>query len=92
MTDDGCAALPLFGCGSSPAQRPVVSSFLAPPPIGEVELLQRFESLDRAQEREERMLREEMSRSREEKAAAAKAQRGELTSRSKACARWSICA
>ncbi len=42
------------------------------------ELLQRFEALDRAQEREERMLREEAARSREEAAKAAKAQREEL--------------
>ncbi len=42
------------------------------------ELLQRFEALDRAQEREERMLREEAARSREEAARAAKAQREEL--------------
>ena len=47
---------------------------------GEIELLQRFELLDRAQERAERMLREEMSRGREENAAAAKTQREELTS------------
>ena len=39
---------------------------------------QRFEALDRAQEREERMLREEAARSREEAARAAKAQREEL--------------
>ena len=43
------------------------------------ELLQRFESLDRAQEREERMLREETARIREEAARAAKAQREELS-------------
>lgn len=42
------------------------------------ELLQRFEALDRAQEREERILREEGARSREEAARAAKAQREEL--------------
>ncbi len=42
------------------------------------EWLQRFEALDRAQEREERMLREEAARSREEAAKAAKAQREEL--------------
>ena len=42
------------------------------------ELLQRFEALDRAQEREERMLREEAARTREESAKAAKAQREEL--------------
>ncbi len=39
---------------------------------------ERFEALDRAQEREERMLREEAARSREEAANAAKAQREEL--------------
>ena len=43
------------------------------------ELLQRLELLDRAQERAERMLREEMSRGREENATAAKTQRDELT-------------
>ena len=42
------------------------------------EWLQRFEALDRAQEREERILREEAARSREEAARAAKAQREEL--------------
>jgi DNA recombination protein RmuC len=42
------------------------------------EWLQRFEALDRAQEREERMLREEAARGREESARAAKAQREEL--------------
>ena len=42
------------------------------------ELIERFESLDRAQEREERMLREEAARSREEAQSAAKAQREEL--------------
>ena len=42
------------------------------------ELLQRFEALDRAQEREERAVREEAARSREEAARAAKAQREEL--------------
>ena len=47
---------------------------------GEMELLQRLELLDRAQERAERMLREEMSRGREENAAASKTQREELTS------------
>jgi DNA recombination protein RmuC len=46
----------------------------------ESELLQRLELLDRAQERAERMLREEMSRGREENAASAKTQREELTS------------
>ena len=43
------------------------------------ELFQRFELLDRAQEREERILREEASRSREEASKAAKAQREELS-------------
>jgi DNA recombination protein RmuC len=43
------------------------------------ELVQRFELLERAQERGERLIREEMARSREENANAAKAQRGELT-------------
>jgi DNA recombination protein RmuC len=42
------------------------------------DLLQRFEALDRAQEREERLLREEAARTREEAANAAKAQREEL--------------
>lgn len=42
------------------------------------EVLQRFEALDRAQEREERLLREEAARTREESARAAKAQRAEL--------------
>jgi DNA recombination protein RmuC len=43
------------------------------------ELVQRFELLERAQERGERLIREEMARSREENANAAKTQRGELT-------------
>jgi len=43
------------------------------------ELLKRFELLERAQERGERLIREEMARSREENANAAKTQRGELT-------------
>src|SRR5438045_7033316 len=43
------------------------------------ELIQRFELLERAQERGERLIREEMARSREENANAAKTQRGELT-------------
>ena len=45
----------------------------------EAELLQRFELLERAQERGERLIREEMARSREENASASKTQRGELT-------------
>src|SRR5947209_15978258 len=43
------------------------------------ELVKRFELLERAQERGERLIREEMARSREENANAAKTQRGELT-------------
>ena len=43
------------------------------------ELIQRFELLERAQERGERLIREEMARSREENSNAAKVQRGELT-------------
>src|SRR5881394_325819 len=43
------------------------------------ELIQRFELLERAQERGERLIREEMARSREENANQAKTQRGELT-------------
>jgi DNA recombination protein RmuC len=45
----------------------------------DAELIKRFELLERAQERGERLIREEMARSREENANAAKAQRGELT-------------
>jgi DNA recombination protein RmuC len=45
----------------------------------EQELIQRFELLERAQERGERLIREEMARGREENANAAKTQRGELT-------------
>ena len=45
----------------------------------DVTLLGKIELLERAQEREERMLREEITRSREEGANAAKAQREELT-------------
>ena len=43
------------------------------------ELMHRFEALDRAQEREERMLRDETARIREEAARSAKAQREELS-------------
>jgi DNA recombination protein RmuC len=43
------------------------------------DLLQRFEALDRAREREERILREEASRTRDEAARAARAQREELS-------------
>lgn len=46
----------------------------------EEELINRLELLERAQERGERLIREEMARSREENANAAKTQRGELTS------------
>src|SRR5216110_2914662 len=42
-------------------------------------LVKRFELLERAQERGERLIREEMARSRDENANAAKTQRGELT-------------
>lgn len=45
----------------------------------ESELVKRLELLDRAQERAERMLREEMSRGREETAKSAKTQREELS-------------
>ncbi len=44
----------------------------------DAQLIERFEALDRAQEREERMVREEAARSREEAQIAAKAQREEL--------------
>src|SRR5204862_5331642 len=43
------------------------------------ELVKRFELLERAQERGERLIREEMARGRDENANAAKTQRGELT-------------
>jgi DNA recombination protein RmuC len=45
----------------------------------DAELIKRFELLERAQERGERLIREEMARSREENSNAAKTQRGELT-------------
>jgi len=45
----------------------------------DAELISRLELLERAQERGERLIREEMGRSREENANAAKTQRGELT-------------
>ncbi len=45
----------------------------------DIELMQRLELLDRAQERAERMLREEMSLGRAENAKAARTQRDELT-------------
>ncbi len=44
------------------------------------ELIQRFEALDRSQEREERLRREEAARAREEAAVAARGQREELSS------------
>jgi len=53
----------------------------------ESELVKRLEMLDRAQERGERMLREEMSRGREESAQAASAMN--WARRSRACARLS---
>jgi DNA recombination protein RmuC len=45
----------------------------------DAELIKRLELLERAQERGERLIREEMARGREENANAAKTQRGELT-------------
>jgi DNA recombination protein RmuC len=45
----------------------------------DVELIKRLELLERTQERGEQLIREEMARSREENANAAKTQRGELT-------------
>jgi DNA recombination protein RmuC len=45
----------------------------------DAELIKRLEMLERAQERGERLIREEMARGREENANAAKTQRGELT-------------
>ena len=48
-------------------------------PEDDSELIKRFELLERAQERGERLIREEMARGREENANAAKTQRGELT-------------
>ena len=45
----------------------------------ESELVKRLEAFDRAQEREEKMFRDEFSRNREESAGSAKAQREELT-------------
>jgi DNA recombination protein RmuC len=45
----------------------------------DAELINRLELLERAQERGERLIREEMARGREENANAAKTQRGELT-------------
>src|SRR3954463_9238441 len=45
----------------------------------DAELIKRFELLEHAQERGERLIREEMARGREENANAAKTQRGELT-------------
>jgi DNA recombination protein RmuC len=45
----------------------------------DTEVINRLELLERAQERGERLIREEMARSREENANAAKTQRGELT-------------
>src|SRR3954471_9185313 len=54
------------------------ASAINPEPF-EMELIKRFELLEKAQERGERLIREEMARSRDENANAAKTQRGELT-------------
>jgi Uncharacterized protein conserved in bacteria len=58
----------------------IVFLLLRPKSSGiESDLVKRFEGLDRAQERAERIIREEMSRGREENANVAKAQREELS-------------
>ena len=58
----------------------------------DAELIKRLELLERAQERGERLIREEMARGREENANAAKTQRGELTAYLLSVMSISICA
>ena len=57
----------------------IIFLFIRRGPAADTTLLNKLELLERAQERGERMVRDEMTRGREENANAAKAQRGELT-------------
>jgi DNA recombination protein RmuC len=69
----------LIGLIAGAALVAIVFALTRRKPDDNAELIQRLELLERAQERGERLIREEMARSREENANAAKTQRGELT-------------
>jgi DNA recombination protein RmuC len=69
----------LIGLVAGAAMAAIIFAIVRRKDDGDSELVKRFELLERAQERGERLIREEMARSRDENANAAKAQRGELT-------------
>ncbi|MEY2550906.1 MAG: recombination protein RmuC [Verrucomicrobiota bacterium] len=69
----------LIGLVAGAAVAAIIFAIVRRKPDDNSELVNRFELLERAQERGERLIREEMARSREENANAAKTQRGELT-------------
>src|SRR5947207_4088653 len=69
----------LIGLLAGAAIAAIIFAIVRRKPDDNSELVNRFELLERAQERGERLIREEMARSREENANAAKTQRGELT-------------
>ncbi|MEY2501005.1 MAG: recombination protein RmuC [Verrucomicrobiota bacterium] len=69
----------LIGLVAGAAMAAIIFAIVRRKPDDNSELVSRFELLERAQERGERLIREEMARSREENANAAKTQRGELT-------------
>jgi DNA recombination protein RmuC len=76
MTETGYLVIGLIGGGLIVA---ILSLFMRRKQDAGDALLAKIELLERAQERGERMLREEMTRNREENANAAKSQREELT-------------
>jgi DNA recombination protein RmuC len=69
----------LIGLVAGAAMAAIIFAIVRRKPDDNSELVNRFELLERAQERGERLIREEMARSREENANAATTQRGELT-------------
>ncbi|MEY2507136.1 MAG: recombination protein RmuC [Verrucomicrobiota bacterium] len=69
----------LIGLVGGAAMAAIIFAIVRRKPDDNSELVNRFELLERAQERGERLIREEMARSREENANAATTQRGELT-------------
>lgn len=69
----------LIGLAGGGVVGAIVFLFIRRGPAAGTTLLNKLELLERAQERGERMVRDEMTRGREENANAAKAQRGELT-------------
>ncbi|MEY2585877.1 MAG: recombination protein RmuC [Verrucomicrobiota bacterium] len=69
----------LIGLAAGAAMAAIIFAIVRRKPDDNSELVSRFELLERAQERGERLIREEMARSREENANAATTQRGELT-------------